>query len=232
MSVANKLPPVSLIHQYASHRLIPSKYTPKGESVLMRIAESGPHLKALLDLDHATNDRFWAENDLLPGIGSHELVFGVPNSRIINAAFTHAHPQGSRFNGPDRGAWYAAFALKTAQAEIAWHKSTEYAEIGRFEDTVAYDDYLADFNGAFHDVRNSSEFKVVLNPDSYVASQALSQRLLQAGSVGIVYPSVRHRGGTCIACFRPALVIHVRKDKQYRFVWEGNSIPKITCISR
>lgn len=43
---------------------------------------------------------------------------GVPYYRIVNAAFTHAHPLGSRFNDPDRGAWYAAFELETAQAEI------------------------------------------------------------------------------------------------------------------
>jgi hypothetical protein len=27
---------------------------------------------------------------------------------------------------------------------------------------------------------------------------------------GLLYPSVRHRGGTCLACFRPALVVNVR----------------------
>jgi hypothetical protein len=46
-------------------------------------------------------------------------VFGVPNYRIVNAAFVHAHPLGSRFNGPDRGAWYAGFEVETSQAEVA-----------------------------------------------------------------------------------------------------------------
>src|SRR5262249_25759872 len=36
-----------------------------------------------------------AENNLLPGIGIHELVFGIPHYRIVNAAFCHAHPFGS-----------------------------------------------------------------------------------------------------------------------------------------
>ena len=27
----------------------------------------------------------------------------------------------------------------------------------------------------------------------------------------MIYPSVRHRGGTCLACFRPALVVNVRR---------------------
>jgi RES domain-containing protein len=221
-------PPTSLVRQYDTHRLIPSQYTRNGDSVLTRIADDNKHLQNLFDLDQATNERLWAENGLLPGISSHELVFGIPNYRVINAAFTHAHPLGSRFNGPDRGAWYAAFLLETAQAEVAFHKSTEYAEIGRFEDSITYDDYLADFSGHFHDLRRSLEFDQILAPNSYLASQALAQRLLNADSLGIVYPSVRHAGGTCIACFRPALVGNVRKDKRYRFTWEGTPIPKIT----
>ncbi len=40
-------------------------------------------------------------------------------SSISNGAFSHPHPLGSRFNGPDRGAWYAAFDLSTSQAEVA-----------------------------------------------------------------------------------------------------------------
>ena len=228
MSVRSGLPPVSLVRQYDTHRLIPSKYSPDFDSVLVRIADDQQHLQDLFDLDNATNERLWAENGLVPGIGAHELVFGVPNYRVINAAFTHAHPLGSRFNGPDRGAWYAAFAVETSQAEVAFHKSTEYAEIGRFEDTVTYDDYLADFSCNLHDIRNSQKVAAVLAPDSYVASQALSQRLLDAGSLGVIYPSVRHSGGTCIACFRPTLVTNVRKDRRFRFTWEGSPVPKIT----
>jgi hypothetical protein len=37
--------------------------------------------------------------------------------------------------------------------------------------------------------------------------------------LGIVYPSVRRAKGTCLACFRPALVMNVRKDQTYRFSW-------------
>jgi hypothetical protein len=64
-----------------------------------------------------------ARANLLPGISVHELLFGVAYAHIVNAAFTHAHPAGSRFNRPERGAWYAASELETAQAEIALHKA-------------------------------------------------------------------------------------------------------------
>jgi hypothetical protein len=226
--VSPALPPSSVVRRYDTHRLILSKYSEGLESVLTRIAASPSQLQDLFDLDHATNDRLHGENGLLPGISSRELVFGVPNFRVINAAFTHAHPLGSRFNGPDRGAWYAAFEAKTAQAEVVFHKTTEYAEIGRFEDSITYDDYLADFSASFHDIRASPDFGAALDPASYVFSQELSQRLLNAGSLGVVYPSVRRPAGTCISCFRPAVVSHVRKDRRYRLTWAGSPVPKIT----
>lgn len=223
------LPAVSLIRQVDTHRLIPSRHLPKSDSVLADIADDDEHLQAIFELDAATNERLLAAQQLLPGIGLEELVFGVPHAAVVNAAFCHAHPLGSRFNGPDRGAWYAGFALQTAQAEVAFHKTVQLAEIGRFEDDVTYDDYLADFSAGFHDIRppKGRGFKKCLDSQSYVASQALAERLMQADSLGIVYPSVRHAGGTCVACFRPALVGNVRRDKTYRFVWDGAAEPAI-----
>jgi RES domain-containing protein len=222
------IPPTILVRQNDTHRLIPSKYSEGGDSVLARIADDDAHLKDIFDLDNATNDRLLAENDFLPGIGIHELVFGVPHFRIVNAAFCHAHPQGSRFNGPDRGAWYAGFELETSHAEVAYHKSIELAEVEWFDEEVTYDDYLADFSAQVHDIRGVQEFSECLASDSYLASQGLAQQLLSAASLGLIYPSVRHRHGTCVACFRPALVMNVRKGPTYRFTWKGRAEPEIS----
>jgi RES domain len=222
------LPPVRLVRQFDTHRLVPSRHLPQDDSVLAAIADDVGHLRAIVDLDAATNDRLLAERQRLPGIGLEELVFGVPHAAVVNAAFCHANPLGSRFSGPDRGAWYAAFELATSQDEVAFHKSVQLAEIGRFDDTVTYDDYLADFSASFHDLRRARAFRACLNPESYVASQGLAERLLEAGSLGVVYPSVRHVGGTCLACFRPALVANVRRRRTYRFTWEGTPEPVIT----
>jgi hypothetical protein len=221
-------PPVRLVRQFDTHRLIPSRHLPHDDSVLVEIADDDEHLAAIFELDAATNDRLLAEHQMLPGIGIEELVFGVPHASVINASFCHAHPVGARFSGPDRGAWYAAFDIATSQAEVGFHKSVQLAEIGRFEETVTYDDYLADFSASFHDIRRARSFRACLDPDSYVESQALADDLLHGGSLGVVYPSVRHAGGTCVACFRPALVANVRRAKTYRFTWEGGPDPIVT----
>ncbi|MCL4849621.1 MAG: RES family NAD+ phosphorylase [Acidobacteria bacterium] len=222
------LPPARLVRQFDTHRLIPSRYAPDGDSVLVALADDDRHLQAIFELDAATNDRLLAGQGLLPGIGPEELVFAVPNAAIVNAAFCHANPLGSRFSGPERGAWYAAFELETSQAEVGFHKTVQLAEIDRFEDSVTYDDYLADFSASFHDLRRARAFRACLAPTSYVESQALAESLLEAGSLGVVYPSVRRAGGTCVACFRPALVMNVRRAKRYRFTWAGRPEPVVT----
>jgi hypothetical protein len=220
-------PPITLVRQLDTHRLIPSRH---GDSVLVAIADDDAHLQALFELDAATNDRVLAERQRRPGIGVEELVFGVPHARVINAAFCHPNPLGSRFSSPERGAWYAGFELATSQAEVGFHKSVQLAEIGRFEDSVTYDDYIADVSAALHDLRTARGFRACLDPASYIASQALAERLLEAESLGVVYPSVRRAGGTCLACFRPALVGNVRRDRTYRFTWDGQPNPIVVAI--
>ena len=222
------LPPVTLVRQFDTHRLVPSRLLPDEDAILATLADGDDgDLQAILDLDAATNDRLLAQQQRLAGIGLEELVFGVPHADVINAAFCHAHPLGARFSGPERGAWYAALDVATSQAEVGFHKAVQLAEIGRFEDSVTYDDYLADFSASVHDLCGAPAFAPILNPRSYVQSQALAERLLAGGSLGVVYPSVRRSGGTCIAAFRPALVANVRRARTYRFTWNGPAVPAV-----
>jgi RES domain-containing protein len=211
-------PKISPLRQDDTHRLIPSRHS--DESVLDRLAEDEKQFPDLFELDSATNDRLLGEANLLPGISVHELLFGVAYAHIVNAAFTHAHPAGSRFNGSDRGAWYAAFELETAEVEIAFHKSQELIEINWQEpETFTFHDYLADFRADFHDIRGDARYSSCLDPNSYRRSQQLATELLASGSAGIVYPSVRRSNGTCLVCFRPALVTNVRQERTVTLVF-------------
>jgi RES domain-containing protein len=210
--------PLTDLRRFDTHRLLPAKYSPNFDSVLTRIADDDEQLQLIFELDNATNGRLLAEENRSPGISQRELVFHVPNYRVINAAFTHPNPLGARFSTPERGAWYAAFELATAKAEVIFHKSIEFAEIDWQErEEIGYDDYLADFTAAFHDLRGVVD--EALSPSSYVRSQELAEELLELGSLGIIYPSVRREGGTCIACFRPSVVANVRRSTGYRLIW-------------
>jgi len=57
---------------------------------------------------------------------------------------------GSRFNGPERGARCAAFCRETSEKQMAYHKLKELQEINWQEtETFSYADFLADFRASF-----------------------------------------------------------------------------------
>ena len=211
--------------QAGTHRLIPAKYG--AESVLRSLPLPPDVLADLSELDAATNERKIAENSGNSAIGPGELLLGVPEAHIVNAAFTHPGTFGGRFHGAQRGVWYAGFEIETSIAEVAFHKRRFLAD-GRIQGRHRFDyiDFLADFSGEFHTLE-AAELETCLQPDPvpqcYSASQALANKLLFEGSNGIVYPSVRQHSGTCIACFRPALVFHPRRSQKYRLSVESGT---------
>ncbi len=211
--------------QAGTHRLIPAKYG--AESVLESLPLPPDVLSDLSELDGATNERKIAENGGNSAIGPGELLLGVPEAHIVNAAFTHPGPFGGRFHGAQRGAWYAGFEIETSIAEVAFHKR-RFLQDGRIQGRHAFDyiDFLADFSGEFHTL-DAVERKSSLEPDPvpqcYAASHALANKLLFEGSNGIVDPSVRGSSRTCIACFRPALVFHPRRNRKYRLTVDAST---------
>jgi hypothetical protein len=204
-------------------RLIPSRYPSTG--ILDRVA-SPQDLAAIFELESWTNDRVSNEFGLLHNIPQEEWVTG-PQSTVVMAAWCHPRPGGGRFNTAERGAWYAARKLETAQAEIAYHRTLELAEVGVFETRLQMRLYQADFGASFHDVRKESRYH---DSDSYAESQALAVQLLESGSNGALYRSVRHAGGECIACFRPRLVTNVKPGACFEYLWSGSRQPSIRRI--
>lgn len=219
------IPPVTDVRLADTCRLIASRYPSAG--ILDRIA-SPEDLSFVFELESWTNDRISTELGILHRLPRDEWVVGQPMATVVMAAFCHPRPGGGRFNGPDRGAWYGAISLETAQAEVAYHRTAELAEVGVFETRMQMRLYLADFHAPFHDVRaNVPETEPLHHPTSYADSQVLGRELLAAGSNGVLYRSVRHAGGECVACFRPALVDNVRPDAHYEYRWEGTRTPVI-----
>jgi len=214
--------PVTPIDIKDTHRLIPSKYSMAG-TVLSRLTTHGKQLDELLELDGATNDRLLGEEGLLPGIGVHELVYGVDYAHIVNAAFTHASPDGGRFNSAGRGAWYAGLERETSLVEVAFHKQRQLEEVAWPEDEIAtFDDYLADFTMTAHNLTGGRPlFRKYLRPgpipECYAKPQALASELMGRQSNGILYPSTRRLEGKCLVCFRPALVYNVWRGKRLQF---------------
>ncbi len=219
-------PPTRELRLRGAHRLIPSRYSETG-TVLEEVTNGEQMLRDAARLDAATNERVQGELFGLGGIGPYELVYGIPNAQIVRAAFLHPGPAGGRFNDAARGAWYAAEAVETSVAEVGYHKARRLAAMVVPElpggrpggDVSTYDDWQADFRAPFHALEPAGEYADCLQPEPvpqcYAASQLLARKLLAEQSNGVVYPSVRREGGTCVACFRPALVYRPRRGASY-----------------
>ena len=208
------------------HRLIPSRHS-ESRTVLEEVAGDEAMLADAAWLDAATNERVQGELHGLSGISNFELVYGIPNAHIIRAAFLHPGPWGSRFNDTTRGAWYAAKRVETLIAEVADHKAKRLSEMvvpglpqeRPNEEVSSCDDWEADFHGLFHILEPAEEYADCLQPEPvpqcYMQSQLLARQLLAQQANGVLYPSVGHKGGTCLACFRPALAYQPRRAERY-----------------
>ncbi len=204
--------------------MIPSRYPSVG--ILDEIA-APEDLDAIFELEGWTNDRISNELGLLHTIPKEDWVTAQPMATVIMGAFCHPRPSGGRFNDDRRGAWYCSLAIKTAHAEAIFHRTRELEEIGGWFDTaVQMADYRADFNADFHDLRGRG-FSAFLRPDDYRASQKIARALLEDGSNGIVYPSVRDRDGLCLVCFRPRPVANVKLAAVYEYRWLGTPTPSV-----
>lgn len=217
--------PVTEVDLRDTCRLIPTRYPSVG--VFDRVA-SAEDLNAVLELETWTNDRISTELGIVHRLPKREWVVGKPLSTVIMAAYCHPRPGGGRFNSEQRGAWYAATSIETAHAEVSYHRTLELAEVGVFDTRMEMRLYLADFETAFHDVREDTpENARYHDPVDYEPSQALAQELLAHRSNGVIYRSVRHAGGQCLACFRPKVIGNLRADVHFEYTWEGARQPRI-----
>jgi hypothetical protein len=225
------LPPTVELTQRDTIRLISTGRLK--DSVLRPLAANHGALEDLASLESATNGRVQAQETGLPGLDPRELVFGRSGYTFINAAFAHTRPGGNRFNDEERGAWYCAFEVETSIGEVSYHLTRELDAIGRYENATDYAELIADFFGAFHDLRtadSADELALLQDPAvAYPTGQTLAKRLrAEVAGNGIVYPSMRHPGGTCLVAFRPDLVQNVRQGGIWRLEWQGSPSPSIT----
>lgn len=202
------------------------------ESVLLGLVDADD-LAALAEIEGATSNRLIAQSRGAGEVQAYELVFGVPRASFINAAFAYAKPrEPSRFSGANRGAWYAGFDLETSIAEVSFHLTQFLADAGKFVAVVDYAELFASFAGEFLDLRAHPDHPA-LDPAKavgYPAGNALADAARAKGLNGVIYPSVRHPGGTCIAALFPHAVQSVAQGDVYRMTWSGTPEPAIEKI--
>lgn len=187
--------------------------------------------EALYWLESLTNPRLRDEVGEIELVPREDRVFG-PGTSVVMAAFTHLNPDGSRFADSTFGAFYAAASLDTSIAETRYHREVFLRATRERPLELDMRTYLCDVNATFHDIRGQRDLMSdIYDPGSYVASQKLARILKRAGSNGVVYDSVRHASGQCLAVYRPRLVQNCRQGTHLRYVWDGTRISRVYALS-
>lgn len=202
------------------------------EPVLSRLAADEALQADLAEIEGATSSRLIAQNQGAEDIGAREFVAGIPHAAFINASFSYWLPRElNRFNGPGRGAWYAALEVDTALAEVSFHMARHLERVEYFHAVVDYAEMFASFAGEFVDLRAVQPAPDCLAPDpayAYPKGNALAHETRTAGYNGIIYPSVRKPDGTCVVALRPHAVQSVAQGDIWRLTWAGTKNPEIS----
>lgn len=216
-------------------RLISTAYI--DEPAMTPLVDTQDELEFLEHIEGLTSARQAAGIPLPSGVHPTELLTDRDGYgwTYINAAFCYTRASGNRFNGPERGAWYAAWgedATDTALTEVSWHLTRELEATGVLENITRYRELIAGFVSLFHDLRNHERTAVLASDPAiaYPAGQALAHAIMQDGGNGITYPSARREGGLCLVAFRPRLVQNVRQGNTWELNWYGKSSPEIAIV--
>jgi RES domain-containing protein len=200
---------------------------------VLRALVDDDELDALAEIEGATSARLQAEQRGSAGMDARELVYGIPHARFINASFAYARPRElNRFNGPGRGAWYAALDVETCLAEVAYHMAEFLRRAGSYIATVDYVEMHASLAGEYLDLREAPGHRS-LDPDpaiGYPSGNALAEDALSRGLNGIIYPSARHAGGTCFVALTPHAVQSVAMGSLHRLTFSGSPTPTVSRI--
>mgnify|MGYP000343439635 FL=1 len=178
----------------------------------------------LLEIEAMTDENARHLKDKIGNIEKEDRLTG-PNVGPILAPFIFYDSPG-RFNGGTKfGAYYAAKELITAIAETIYHRERFLRATKEKAQNVENIAISADLKGVLNDVRGMKEDHPDLyHPEDYSYSQSVAKELKNSGSLGVVYDSVRHGGGECVAIFKPRILSNWEQQKILVYQWDGSRI--------
>lgn len=198
------------------YRLVPSHFPPIN---LFEEVASPAELDIVFALESLTNDRLRQQAGDLALVPTEDRISG-PGSSPVMAAFTHIRTATRFSDGTAYGVYYAANSLATAFAETIYHREQFLAATHEPDTELTMRCYINTVVLPLHDIRGP-EFDALHNSNDYVTPQLFAKTLRASGSNGLVYNSVRHPGGQCIAAFKPKAVSIPVQAGHYKYVWSG-----------
>ena len=205
-----------------SWRLIPSCYPP---IQLFEDLLDPADLEAAYELESLTNDRLRDEVGDIYRIPSEDRLVG-PGTTAIMAAFSHTG-FASRFTDGSFGIYYAGLSPETALSESMHSQERRLALTSEPAQVVQMRCYVATTDATLCDVRNDS----AAHAEDWGHAQSLGRKLFIAREAGILYKSLRHSGGSCVAALRTtAITPPATQGGHYEFHWDGKGFTHYSLI--
>lgn len=215
--------PTARVHWSGAVRIIRSIYPPI--DVFEDIADPADW-PLLIAAEQKTNPR------VMENLGNLDLVpperrVGGQGASYLMAPFTHvSRDRPTRFSVGDFGILYAARVFQTALLETRYHHARFLARTAEAAGWVSqFREVVLEIRARLSDLRGiAGHAHAELAPDDYRASQHLGTELKARGSDGLVYPSIRDRGGECVALFFPDCAANARQGRHLDYHWNGHRI--------
>ena len=181
-------------------------------------------MEAAWFVESLTNDRLRAETGNIGLVAIEDRISG-PGASVVMAAFTHIG-KASRFTNGTYGVYYAAHHIETAIRETVYHRE-QFLKLTQQEPLeICMRVYRGKILKPLHDVRGAV-YENLHDPKDYIYSQQWAKQLRATGANGLVYRSVRHLGGECIAVFRPPTISIPEPSQHLYYVWNGERITHV-----
>ncbi len=175
-------------------------------------------------IEALTNPRLRNELGELQLVPPDERLSGAGSTPIM-AAFTHLNPEGSRFSDGSYGVYYAAHDLDTAIAEVSHHRAIFLSRTQ--EPAIDIDLRLIARAAARPGCTTCAACAAAHRSSTTRSTTAPAARsagsLREAGSWGVLYHSVRRRGGLCAGVFRPKALKPAREAAHIALHWDGSA---------
>lgn len=217
-----KTPKTIELKNQKQHRIIPSVYpTINFFEDLVDPSE----MDILFEIESMTNDRLRQEAGDIFLVSPEDRISG-PGASVVMAAFTHID-KPSRFTDGSYGIYYAGLTLETAIRETVYSREVFLRATSEDPNEITMRVYEGKIQKPLHDVRHSA-FNHLHHEDYWIESQNFGRDMRSNQSWGLIYNSVRHPGGTCIAAFRPRAISLPHQTLHLIYHWNGE---RITAVS-
>lgn len=218
------LPPRRSLSWRAQYRIIPTLYPPV--DLFERTDLTERQKRAVFHAQRRINPRLRQAAGGLDLVRRGDRVHGS-NASVVMAPFAHLG-YTTRFSDGSYGVYYAARTLETAIRETVYHTEREARIAGLAPQAFHRRVFIGKVSKAMYDVR-APRYADLHQPDTDVPAQAFARWLLSVDrdAWGIVYHSVRHPGGDCIAAFRPTAVSLPTQGPHLFYTWDGHKITDV-----